>query len=288
MSETPFPEPKTLKERKSIIASAAEGTRTVQNEEIDGKKYHWEETPLLTHIRNREQLTTSDKIFGTFDATFRDVIPEEYSDIKQYIESVLAPKKGQAIGIELRGTASRLFGEFSPGFFQRTLGVNLTDYRDRIDPLLEAQDVSRNHHVLVGNIVSDETKMKVQEEFLHGQKADIIFERMIAGHSNLPKEPDFLGKQIGFWYEHLSENGVMFLTPPTALWDFIPGWLDIINTQYTDQIEAQYSDDTTEVLRIRKLPGAPEHLPLIDNRNLLREKKSQVLTRRNNTIDAKK
>ena len=67
----------------------------------------------------------------SFEASFSLVIPEGLS-LKEDIEQTLSPYRGNAIAIEVGGVGTP-FGEFTPGFFKRSLGTNLTDYRSFLD-----------------------------------------------------------------------------------------------------------------------------------------------------------
>jgi hypothetical protein len=141
------------------------------------------------------------------------------------------------------------------------------------------KDISekRNHSVIVGDMFDEKKKAEIVQDFLQGQKVDLIFERAKMGQKYYPRDAHFIGKQLAFWYKHLADNGVMFLTPPFAVRDeYVEPWMKMIQESYAGQIEVQ-ANEGYDAIRIRKLPGAPEHLPLIDQRasfrSTLREKK---------------
>lgn len=198
-----------------------------------------------------------------FHENFKGVIGEGFNDIKDYIESMLGSKKGKAIGIELGGIGSQLFSDFTPGFFERSAAITLTDFRNRIDPKLIDDDRARNHNVIPGDLVTPETKTKV-EEFLAGQKADLIITRMGGGLDSLPKEPYILGDQADYWYRQLSEGGLIFAEIPHDFYhsEIFSQWRELVKDKYDGVLDVKF-DDSLHVLRMQKLPGAPKRLPLV-------------------------
>lgn len=93
-----------------------------------------------------------------FEFSFRDVLPKGETRLKTYIESSLSDVRGQAFGLELGGIGSKIFSQFTPGFFAKTAAISDDDYRDKIDPRIKEKDKARNHSVIVGSITEERTK----------------------------------------------------------------------------------------------------------------------------------
>jgi len=145
-----------------------------------------------------------DKLKSSYNSSFSGLFPEEFKDLKQYLESRLASKKG-VIGIELGGRGSKLFSEFSTGFIKRSLGVVLHDNRMEEE---RTQDTQRNHKVLSENLFSPKGK-QATTNWLNGKKADLVFEKMEGAH--FPPEPGFMLTVFNRWYRLLSEEGIMLI-----------------------------------------------------------------------------
>ena len=222
------------------------------------------DSPLVEHFADN----------GTrFDFTFSKVLPEEYSewkDLKVYIEDVLAPKKGHAIGLELGGPASRLWRGFSPGIFEITAGMCLVDSRDDTDILWDRRN---NHSVLEGDITTDEGKQEVTT-WTGGKKIDLLFMRMMGPHHALPNEPFFMAQEAAYWYEQLAEGGLLFTQLPHAFEHTIEKWKKYIATDYRGVLDVQTDHLlSTTHLRLHKLSGAPKELPLLDARTVLKQQR---------------
>lgn len=210
----------------------------------------------------------------SFEASFSLVIPEGFS-LKDDIEQTLAPYKGIAIGVEVGGIGS-LFSGFSPGFFGRSAGVNLTDYRKflKFDPTHE--DERRNHTVIPGDILGlvdtpEGNVHELVENWLDGEKAHLIMERLLGGHSLMPKDPFFMAQQASFWYRQLAEGGLMYAEVPDAFIPYIETWRTFIQDHYQGRLDLSVvrTADTPYALRLHKLEGAPEELPLLDARTVV-------------------
>ena len=70
----------------------------------------------------------------------------------------------------------------------------------------------------------------------------------------------------------LNENGLMLIQTPVALNNLMEKWMPMIREKFVGVLEIQYTSSDLEdgtapgsVLRIRKLPGAPEKLPFLDS-----------------------
>ncbi|MFA6474845.1 MAG: hypothetical protein WCV88_01430 [Patescibacteria group bacterium] len=191
---------------------------------------------------------------------FRGMYPEEFTDLKTYLEARLASKP--VIGIELGGRASRLFSQFTPGFIERSLGVLLSDNRSASHPQ-QAQDALRHHEVITADVFSTEGKQTINK-WLNGQKADLIFERMEGAISDGPyTEPGFMTAVFTRWYRLLSERGIMLVQSPwldaTTLTD-METRLDTLKEQHIDVVYKRrpLGDKARLYTILEKKAGAPE------------------------------
>lgn len=90
----------------------------------------------------------------SYHNTFENVLPDK-RNLKQFIETELAPQAGQAIGLDVGGLGSRVFGTFTKGLFNRTAGISLTDTRYECqDKNQTTIDENRHHSVISGNMLS--------------------------------------------------------------------------------------------------------------------------------------
>lgn len=229
--------------------------------------YTWLDSPLDGYYRQ------------SFQGMFRDVLPYESGggSMRRYIERTLEKRRGNAIGIEFGGTGSGIFGEFTPGFFKESIGVTLVDHvkaRPADHEQRTQKDRERNHEVIESDIFSDGL-YKLLEERLRGEKVDFIVERMAAGLESVPPGPYLVGKFLNAWYRLLREEGLLFAQVPVEMNPLLRPWTDMIRDRYREVIEVAsevgYEDgggSKPSVLRLRKLPGAPEELPLLDPRTV--------------------
>ena len=74
-------------------------------------------------------LFTSDYEGCSYNEVFGGLYPEQFANIKDYIENQLKEKKGQATGLEIGGKGSKLFSDFGE-FFTKSFGVTLIDNRN--------------------------------------------------------------------------------------------------------------------------------------------------------------
>jgi hypothetical protein len=212
-----------------------------------------------------------------FEFSFQDVLPARETRLKRYIESSLSDVRGQAIGVELGGPGSKVFSQFTPGFFARTAGISLHDYRDRIDPRIRKRDDARNHTVIPGNMLDKETQ-EAAVNWLQGSGIHVLFHRMLGGNSTIPEEPLFLGEQANFWYRLLATNGMMLSQVPYGFRSYMAEWAEYINNTYRRVLEVSEggNDRSGYVMRLRKLEGAPENLPLLDAASVMERESKKV------------
>ena len=235
-----------------------------------GRPYPYKDSSLQSHI------------FGPnlyFSDSFKNLFENGEEGMKGYIQKTLEGKKGEAIGVEFGGPATNLFRSFDKGFFKRSIGVTLVDHRkdSRKKPypsnsplvILNENIINDNHDVLEGDIFKQETYENLSKR-LNGEKVDFIMERMEGGLRMVPSDPYTMGKILENWYELLNEGGIMFVQSPVVFNNLLEKWVDKIKSEFGNVIEVKYKKGTEDftpacsAFRLRKLPGAPSKLPLLD------------------------
>lgn len=210
----------------------------------------------------------------SFQNTFEEVLPPNHRLLKNYIEDALADRRGTAIGVELGGPGSKMFSGFSRGFFERTLGVVLNDRRN---PKRKLNDDLSHHFVRVANLLEDNST-GVITNWLNSRKADVIFERMAGAlsYGGTPVDPYFVLRRVSDWYQMVSEGGLMFLQIPEKMRPIMPMVMERVaqvpelEVRYDSRASARPSerDHVHHAISIRKLPGAPEMVQLLDPREI--------------------
>jgi len=224
---------------------------------------------------------------GAFQHTFQDVLPKGEVSLRRYIESSLAHRRGKAILVECGGPARILSADFSPGFLRKSVGITLAHVPDN-NSLVESERrkhyEERGHEILEGDILSPETYIELDKR-LGGEKVDIIFERMLNGLELVPNEPYTLAKVLQIWYGLLREGGMLFAQVMEAgrahklvhmhnnasrMHNLVVAWAAMIQKDYGSVIDIQCSpiDSPNNVVRLRKLTGAPEKLPMLKHRTV--------------------
>lgn len=214
----------------------------------------------------------------SFTKTFAPVTPDSDPTFKDYIQHSLIERKGKAIGVEFGGIGSNLFTGFDKGYFQKTFAVTLADHRSEDEKNIAKQKEDQKgiqHTVIEGDLLTPELYEKLLEQ-LQGEKVDLIIERMMAGLNAVPMEPYMFGKIISAWYAMLREKGIMFAELPHKFEPLVQAWVKVIENEYAGKIEVQanYVNHLTAVnaigsaVRIVKLPGAPDKLPLLDPKTI--------------------
>jgi hypothetical protein len=261
------------KDRKDAIEKYASDVRAVKdNEKLRGPEYwSYYDSRLVSEWEDEPDVES-------YHSAFMRVLPDmpgEKKDLKKYIEEVLVHKNGRAIGIDIGGHGSRVFSEFTKGFFARSAGVTLTDLRKRMPNNPTSADTRRHHKVLTGDLLVEKTYNNL-DTWLKGEKADLIFERLLGGMRGIPKEPHLLASVLEKWYERLGEGGVMFIQVPGLLIPLLKPWQAEVRRQYPKQLEIQIAEGPVDTvppymittMRLRKLAGAPEKLPMLDSRTV--------------------
>lgn len=265
-------------ERKKLIADKEQKTRDFievgKNTPNAGiKSYKWSDSPL-DYTKPYQNFEPS------FFKSFEDSLPakDRAGGLKEYIEKCLKAKKGEAVGIEFGGPGIKLFEGFTPGFFKKTIGVTLVDYRDTYAP---EEPAEKEHKVIQSNILSEDLYEKKLTSELKGSKVDLIIERMAGGLEMIPAEPYLTSNILQRWYAMLSENGLMLVQTPTVFDELVEKWVTMLKEKYRGVLEVQYAPSTSGdnripgcVLRIRKLKGAPDRLEFLNPRTVQTIKKS--------------
>ncbi len=253
------------------------------------------EPPFMMH-----QWRYYDSPLIDFAETFSQILPDSYTDIieehdfvfvreyaeafKNYIENTLR-KNRHRCAIEFGGSGSKLFSEFSKGYFEKTLGVSLEDIRTDQEKKI---DIENNHNVFISDILN--TKDTNFDHYLHDdlkiEKVDLIISRMLGPLKTLGINSLILERVIRKWYSILNSNGLMFvefevftkhfpsMEPKIISQEFnnslepdeetqrekvVQEWVQAMQKQFQKEIEFQLDRGT---LRIHKKPGAPDELPL--------------------------
>ncbi|MEK9153958.1 MAG: hypothetical protein AAB798_00635 [Patescibacteria group bacterium] len=274
------------KERRDLIA---EGTREISRIKTEGtdKKgdlvaYKWTDSGLDRPGLDSHSYQNQ---FGSLYESLGQLLPSNEKSLQQYIENALMDKKGKAIGIELGGIGSTLFSEFTPGFFEKSIGITLTDHRQKkwfdFDKI-KKRDQSINHTVMIGDVL-DRNTLRPIAEWLDGDKVDLIIERMAVGLNLIPAEPYLLADVIQSWYRLLSDGGLMLIQVPVALNPILDAWGRMLQKKCRDTLEVQYNlgdrDETlfhASAIRILKLHNAPLELPLLDSKTVFHTRKHPI------------
>ena len=223
-------------------------------------------------MRESPLLRTPDKPVDSYDFQFRPVLPDGAGNLKEYIEDTLATKYGDAVLLELGGTGTLLARGFSDGFFKKSAGVSLSDFRDDIDPRLKLSDKELNHRVIEGDILTKETQESVRSWLGEDKKVDVMIERMAGGHDFLPNEPFYMAPKANTWYELLDEGGILFAEVPDAFLDYMTDWEQYLSQNYGSVIDLQVADSECGIdVRLQKLSGAPEQLPLLPAKDVMEQ-----------------
>jgi hypothetical protein len=230
-----------------------------------------------------------------FGGTFVKSLPAEYTNhldkkiyatveetgepFKQYIEDTLSKSKNKELyAVEFGGSGSRLFHEFSKGFFERTAGVCLGDERYTEEKF---NDAKKGHDVVIGDVltVNGNPIYKDIENRLGTSKVDLIISRMQGPLYLLDKNPAIMNALVKKWYSMLNENGILFaqfeymkehnpnmeekyksIIEPENIRDseiHAQYWVDEIKKRYNGLVDVQLGRG---VLRLHKNFGAPEEI----------------------------
>ena len=260
------------------------GSKEAREQELTQKRTKssvFAKTGSLGHLVSRFDWKDSPLVegYGNISSTFAPVLPEGAQNIRDYIERTLETRKGSAVGVEFGGVGANLFSGFTPGFFKQTAGITLTD--PNLKFLRKFRKQPATHQVIYGDITKDETYQSLQK-LLGDQKVDLIIERMAGGLRFLPEEPFTMVKVLQTWYKLLNEGGVMFVQTPEVFDRLLVKWKEYLQNGEHSFLETQFdftqlrkSPFNTSIFRLRKLPGAPVELPLLNPRIVRDTQKSR-------------
>ncbi len=218
-----------------------------------------------------------------FGQTFDQVLPKNFKSrfterFQDYIETVLAQsieKAHDLVGVEFGGPGSKLFHDFSPGFFKKTLGICLKDIRTK-DEI--AEDNKNGHSVINADLLDTTQYNKLLTnivENLSVNKIDLIISRMEGPLGFIDKHPAILDRIVRNWYSLLRENGIMFIQygipeyqlpldtheeiqePMAPIEDEVGRWSTALKNKFPN-MDIQISN---KAIRIRKNEGSPRELP---------------------------
>lgn len=262
---------KRLEDRERVREELENFVESVKsNPRIFTARYGWIDSALDTGTANE---LDNEPMFNTFSC----VLPEGTKSLRGYVEKVLAPYKGTATFVEYGGPASRIAAEFTPGFFERSFGVTAVDLRnDPAEPELYAghleRDAALRHEVVEGNLLTPKIYKELRNKN-RGKKFTFIIERMAKGLEFAPLDTKTAGALLQTWYESLDDGGLMLVQVPTHFNIFLSDWVALVEEHCGTTLEIRYNDrgqteagdqGYTSALLIRKLPGAPESLPMLD------------------------
>ena len=198
--------------RKSVEAVSSKSTKDGNHEAEQLQKMKRKFSWLRWFQKEKKQRpswgTYNSELLGEYDSfnnAFLEVIPKEYSNIKQYIETEFADIKGQVVGMEMGGPGSKLFSGFDPDLFEASYGFTLVDFRNKDE---KKDDSLRHHEIVEGDALSSAGRRRI-EDTLQGKKVNIFFERMAAG---LPfsLEIEYLAASLYRNYKLLDDEALFF------------------------------------------------------------------------------
>ena len=230
-------------------------------------RYAWLDSPL-----DQEDLKFSRSDYP-FSMSFAKIFPFDGGrPLKKYIEWELRNMKSEAIGVEFGGIGVKAFQGFSDKFFKRSLGVTLADHRDDYE---RAEQTLLSHTVLEGDILSSVTYERLNE-WLGGEKINLIIERMGKGLDALPSDPHTLAKILGIWYELLAKNGIMFVQVPVKCNPTLKTWVKKMKHITEETIVMRHASTErgnkdvgpTSAFFLKKTEQAPEQLPMLTRQEL--------------------
>ena len=252
------------KSRKRMISTFKNRAILAKEGGIVGmkKKYSWLNSSL-------------DGGSSSFFYSFEDILPKGTISLRDYIQSTLEEKRGKAVGVEFGGIGVKVFSEFPPGFFKKSIGMTLLDHRTESEKQLDLYKVNHGfpHQVLERNMLESSSYREL-EKILAGDKVDFIVERLELGLSAIPQELVTVSSILERWYNLLNEGGVMMVQVPGMFNPLLKKWAEMIEKDYKDVLEFKCSprvgyassgdiSPNDSVFRLRKLKGAPEKLPLL-------------------------
>lgn len=250
---------------RTIFKGLRDSLKTVQAKtEANVKREHDEARPWAVYDSALHHYATT--FDYPYERSFRHLIPEEFPTMRAYIEQRFFEKRGAVVGMDIGGTGSALFRDFSPGFFAKSLGVVLADQREE---KTKKEDEVYHHSVLEADAFSSKGWRGITN-VLHGDVVDVLFERMYGGLVGMNTDFRFLASVLERWYGLLGDEGMMFVELP-----HIPSgksastvnWLYAMEHGKVPGITVRYVASPYEeagflkmMVCLEKGPGAPESL----------------------------
>ncbi len=244
--------------RQSLLEEFRKQTATYKKNEIEEGNI-WSVEPETGLMEGKD----------SFQGDMACVLDPEEGTIQSYLENVvIGDRAGEAIGIEYGGQG-RVFSDFRIGIFKRTAAATLTDRRL---PEEKQHDKSIHHEVIPGDFTDlsnpEESEAKLQD-WLKGEKADVILERMEGPLYTLPKDPYFLNTIVQQWYKNLRDGGVLIAQVPQQLVPLLKPWKEKLQKLYPDTVKVRYAHREPAYfyrknrwfVRLNKQQGSPEYLP---------------------------
>lgn len=201
-----------------------------------------------------------------FEKDFREVFGSGIETFEKYLEEYYSTRKGDLIGIEIGGPGINLFNDLNQeGFFKKTVGVTLAQPKN-------TDKLRKPHEVIFADVFNKRSRndnlpgyQKLMEWVEKNGKADLLIERMAGGIPPLDQEM-FL-QIIKRWYKLLNEEGTMFIQNPILETRDDLGFMMRLSKCFRNQFNLAFdyasqirTGNSFSVIRLKKLPGAPDSL----------------------------
>lgn len=211
----------------------------------------------------------------SFFESFADVLPADAEGLGPYLESEFAHLRGKVIFGELGGTGRNAVRGFSDGFIKESYAVTLIDEahqqgEEKWYEAVKKLDASIRHTVMEGDLRKPETYDGLRA-LTGGKRFTILLERLGKGLDFGPEDARTLGAILQAWYGLLDEDSI-------GIFQVSPDWNPLLEA-FAEKV-TRLSGDTLEVqvnegpflggrgknsaLRIRRRPGSPARLPMLD------------------------
>lgn len=236
-------------------------------------------------VRKHESERDMPKVYGMYDEdissfaeSFEAVIPDKEKQGNQDMGLVRYLRQhfphGVNVLFEAGGPASKLASTLRNHItIKESKGATLTDLRN---PVAQLEDTSRHHSVVEGNIFDTTNNFGLETG-----SVDVFIERMGAAiqqekgldSPTVPQNIYAIADIASHWYSLLSERGVMFVQLPRIVAPILHGYIHMLQQHFPQQFEIQAGMTKGKnkwlMLRLQKLPGAPETLPMLTHRQIV-------------------
>jgi len=241
-------------------------------EAIDYYKEEEKNRKFMTSVCNKNNWNVyKDSDLSNMLDDFGGVLPplsyiEHQCNYARIIEPIFEKKNGQVVLLEMGGPARELAESFSKNFLKKSAGCTL---KKGLSKEMKHKKV-HNHTIIIGDMFLQKTKEKI-DKWLDGDKVDILIERMQAGLDLIPRNGVWIWKQFNDWYKMVNEGGIMLIqtysTPFSSCRsdllvpdDVFEQWGKVVSQNKSLEFK---SDVFNQHFLLRKLPGAPERLPVV-------------------------